>query len=245
MSDSKERFSSRADDYARARPSYPPDIVAAILEGFHQPSVADIGAGTGISSILLANAGASVYAVEPNAKMRAEIASDERIHIVDGSAERTRLADASVDIATAFQGYHWFDPLVFFTELNRITKSKARFAAIWNHRDREDALTGEFERIVDAYDNTYGQLDADRRKGVGQNDVPTAVWHDLRIVKATHAKRFDWDGIVSLVRSMSYLPHEGPTYDAMLNAFRALFDDVSNNGAIELAYVTQAHLADR
>jgi hypothetical protein len=64
-------------------------------------------------------------------------------------------------------------------------------------------------------------------------------------VKARHSKRFDWESIVSLVRSMSYLPHEGALYESMLNAFRELFDDVANNGAVELAYVTHAHLTDR
>jgi len=73
-SDSTERFSSRVADYVRYRPDYPP----ALLEWLHGPMgvsrealVADIGAGTGISSRQFLASGHPVVAVEPNAAMRA------------------------------------------------------------------------------------------------------------------------------------------------------------------------------
>lgn len=49
--DSKERFSSRVEDYVKFRPGYPAEAIDAILEqGGLAPesAVADIGAGTGI-----------------------------------------------------------------------------------------------------------------------------------------------------------------------------------------------------
>ena len=110
MNDSTTRFSNRAEDYARYRPTYPGEIIAAILRDFSEPAVADLGAGTGISAKLLANAGATVYAVEPNAAMRAAIPQSGRITPVDGTAENTTLPNGSVDIVTAFQAYHWFEP---------------------------------------------------------------------------------------------------------------------------------------
>ena len=66
---------ARAGDYARYRPSYPFDAIAAVLDGLTKPRVADLGAGTGISSAALADAGAQVFAVEPNAAMRSSIPS--------------------------------------------------------------------------------------------------------------------------------------------------------------------------
>ena len=75
MSDLKttERFSNRVDDYVRYRPDYPP----ALLDWLHKThgvttswQVADIGAGTGISSKMFLDAGHRVVAVEPNASMR-------------------------------------------------------------------------------------------------------------------------------------------------------------------------------
>ncbi|MBE9141178.1 hypothetical protein IQ254_28925 [Nodosilinea sp. LEGE 07088] len=59
------RFSDRAADYARYRPSYPEGAIAAMLADRGDPRslvVADIGAGTGISSRLLADWGPRVTA---------------------------------------------------------------------------------------------------------------------------------------------------------------------------------------
>ena len=70
-----ERFSNRADEYARWRPSYPSEAVDAmgVAPG---ALVADIGAGTGISSELFLRRGCRVVAVEPNAAMRDKAASE-------------------------------------------------------------------------------------------------------------------------------------------------------------------------
>lgn len=92
------RFSDRAADYVKYRPSYPAEAIDAILDGLvgsgnasqpvraggtgFQPVretaplvAADIGAGTGISTKLLAERGVRVFAIEPNAGMRAAGAS--------------------------------------------------------------------------------------------------------------------------------------------------------------------------
>ena len=68
------RFSGRAADYVRHRPGYPAAAIAAVLRGLGDPVrlvAADVGAGTGISSRLLAERGVRVLAIEPNAEMRA------------------------------------------------------------------------------------------------------------------------------------------------------------------------------
>jgi 2-polyprenyl-3-methyl-5-hydroxy-6-metoxy-1,4-benzoquinol methylase len=68
-----DRFSDRAADYVKYRPSYPMAAIDIILEGLGQTPLvaADIGAGTGISSRLLADRGVRVLAIDPNAAMRA------------------------------------------------------------------------------------------------------------------------------------------------------------------------------
>ncbi|MDC6668499.1 class I SAM-dependent methyltransferase, partial [Leclercia adecarboxylata] len=127
-SDSTERFSSRVADYVRYRPDYPP----ALLDWLHQdigvPTetlVADIGAGTGISTRLFLAAGHPVIAVEPNAAMReaAEqlLAPDYlRLRVADGTAEATGLADNSVGLVAAAQAFHWFDATAVRREWARI-----------------------------------------------------------------------------------------------------------------------------
>ena len=95
MTDPKERFSNRVDDYVRCRPGYP----AALFERLAAHGcldagslVVDVGSGTGILSRgLLAAGGARVVGIEPNAAMRAAaekaLAGHPRFESVDASAE--------------------------------------------------------------------------------------------------------------------------------------------------------------
>ena len=98
-------FTGLAGDYARFRPGYAPQVATAILSyvGRDAASVdaADIGAGTGIWTRMLAALGLrSVVAVEPNDDMRGQgIEASRRTDIVwrKGSAEATGLPDGSAE----------------------------------------------------------------------------------------------------------------------------------------------------
>src|SRR5215475_8725050 len=71
--DTAARFTGRAENYARFRPGYPDaviDLLRAEAGWSEQSAVADIGAGTGMSSELFLRNGNRVWAVEPNADMR-------------------------------------------------------------------------------------------------------------------------------------------------------------------------------
>src|SRR5437763_685461 len=108
MIDSTARFSSRVDAYVKHRPRYPREILVALAEGcgFTTASiVADVGAGTGMSTELFLEHGNEVFAVEPNRAMREAgiqlLAASPCFHSVDGRAEATTLGDASVDFVVA------------------------------------------------------------------------------------------------------------------------------------------------
>ena len=93
MTDPTERFSDRASDYVKARPSYPTEVLTLLRAecGLGDRSVvADLGSGTGIFTRLLLESGARVLAVEPNDEMRAaaerELGSNPRFSSVRGRA---------------------------------------------------------------------------------------------------------------------------------------------------------------
>ena len=68
-----ERFSNRVENYVKYRPTYPPEVLQLFVDKLNlQKSsvVADIGAGTGISTKIFLENGNPVFAVEPNAAMR-------------------------------------------------------------------------------------------------------------------------------------------------------------------------------
>src|ERR1700719_3596762 len=117
FTDAKERFSSRAADYIRYRPSYPAEALTVLRHECELRSghvIADIGSGTGFLSELFLKNGNRVYGIEPNKEMRQAgeeyLASYDGFFRIQGSAEATTLSDASVDFITAGQSFHWFEP---------------------------------------------------------------------------------------------------------------------------------------
>ena len=135
-------YTGLAGDYARFRPGYAPQVARAILSyvgraaaGIH---AADIGAGTGVWTRMLAARGLhSVIAVEPNDEMRGQgIATSRGMDIVwrKGSAEDTGLPDASADLVSMASSLHWADFDKACDEFHRILRPGGVFAALWNPR---------------------------------------------------------------------------------------------------------------
>ena len=147
------RFADRASDYARFRPSYPGAAIDAALSGLRMNRgliAADVGAGTGISSRLLADRGARVFAVEPNAAMRESAEPHAGVTFVDGTAEATGLGTASVDLVICAQAFHWFKPAEALAEFRRIVKPRGRLVFLVNERDNEDAAMRAYNAAIKA-----------------------------------------------------------------------------------------------
>ncbi|MGH7754847.1 MAG: class I SAM-dependent methyltransferase, partial [Vulcanimicrobiaceae bacterium] len=135
-------FTALAGDYAKFRPGYAPQVATAVL-GFvgRDPAgidAADIGAGTGIWTRILAARGLrSVVGVEPNDEMRAqaiETSCGTGITWVKGWAEATGLPDGSADLVSMASSFHWagFDRAC--DEFWRILRPGGVFVALWNPR---------------------------------------------------------------------------------------------------------------
>jgi ubiquinone/menaquinone biosynthesis C-methylase UbiE len=150
-------FTGLAGDYAKFRPGYAPQVVLAILRyvGRDLPAMdaADIGAGTGIWTRMLASHGlGSIVAVEPNDDMRGQGIETSRGAAVvwrKGSAEATGLPDRSADLVTMASSLHWVDFDKACDEFHRILRPGGVFAALWNPRMVEaNPLLVEIEAYI-------------------------------------------------------------------------------------------------
>ena len=147
-----ERFSARADDYAASRPTYGHDAVAFVLAGSGAlPVVADLGAGTGISARIMAAYGARVFAIEPNEQMRKMMPAHARIESRATTAEATGLNDHEVDIATAFQSFHWFEVEAALAEIRRIVRPRGSASLVANERDESSPISAAHGDIFRRY----------------------------------------------------------------------------------------------
>ena len=107
-------FTDQAEAYARSRPGYPQQLVDRLMplvgvgEG---DAVADIGAGTGLFTRVLAGCGLQVTAVEPNDAMRNRADTIQGVAWRAGSFEDAPLPAGSQKWITSAQAFHWADPV--------------------------------------------------------------------------------------------------------------------------------------
>lgn len=239
------RFSDRAEDYVKYRPSYPADAIDIILEGLDENSqilVADIGAGTGISSRLLAERGVNVIAIEPNAAMREAAEPHPLLEFRDGTAEFTKLADKSVDLVTCFQAFHWFNSEPALSEFHRILKPSGRLAVVWNNRDKEDALTAEYSRIVREASNNHP---AESRMQSVEPLLATPYFCNIREYTFTYRQQLDLTGLIGRAKSVSYLPNESLADNKLIDSFQEIYQRFRDqNGFVYLVYRTSVHLGE-
>ena len=248
MSDlhSTARFSDRVDDYVHYRPDYP----VALLEWLQRElgvdrswRVADIGAGTGISSKMFLDAGYRVTAVEPNAPMRAAaeqwLHAYDGFHAVDGTATATGLADASVDLATVAQAFHWFDEEATRREFSRILRPSGLAAIWWNSRRLIGTRFLEgYEALLQAYGTDYTSV-AERYA----DDARMHAWFGdgyRGSASFEHGQRLDFEALRGRLMSSSYAPQAGhPKHEPMLHALRELFDACAEHGTVSFDYDTR------
>lgn len=247
-SDPTGRFSNRVADYVRYRPDYPP----ALLDWLHHEIgvstatlVADIGAGTGISTRLFLASGHPVIAVEPNAPMReaAEALLGQeylRLKLVDGTAEATTLADDSVGLVSAAQAFHWFDTAAVRREWARILHPGGLALVFWNSRllDASPFLVG-YEQLLLEFGTDYTEV-AERY----QDDDTMRAWFGsgLRgVAQFPNTQYMDAEGLRGRLLSSSYAPPPGhPRHAPMLEALQQLFDAHAVDGRIAFEYHTRA-----
>jgi SAM-dependent methyltransferase len=235
MAGPRERFTDRAEAYVAGRPDYPEAALAALFTGAVAPAdatVADLGAGTGISARALARLGARVFAIEPNAAMRSAAAPDPRVTWIDGTAEATTLPGGSVDLAVALQAWHWFDGAAAVAEARRILRPGGRLGLVANERDERDATTAAYGAIVRSF--ALEDVEARRARALAAfSALPGAVRAEF-----ASAQALDRAGFFARAASTSYLPHAGPAAARLRDALTALFAERERNGTVTLQLTT-------
>jgi SAM-dependent methyltransferase len=242
------RFSDRVADYVRHRPGYPDAVYTLLREqaGLAPDAViADIGAGTGISAALFLAHGHRVYAVEPNAAMRAaavaRLGDDPNFTAVDGSAEATTLPDASVDLVVAAQAFHWFRPAEAAREFCRVLRPDggSGVALIWNTRRTDTPFLAGYEALLQEFGTDYAAID---HRHTGPRAIEAFFTGPVTIDTLPNEQRFDRDALRGRLLSSSYAPAPGhPRHAPMLAALDRLFDAHAEDGTVRFEYVTEIY----
>ena len=218
------RFSDRADDYVRYRPDYPAAAIDWVLDGLGEPAglrVADVGAGTGISSRQIADRGAAVIAVEPNAGMRAAATPHPRVTQHDGAAEATGLAAQSLDLVLSAQAFHWFHQRDAIAEFHRILRPGGRLALMWNQRSHQDPLTKAY---IEAIRAVNGEHPAETRLFDPGVVSAGGLFTATEAASFDHIQVLDRDGLIGRAASASYVSKEPEAFGKLVLLLNALYE---------------------
>jgi SAM-dependent methyltransferase len=247
FTDSKERFSSRVADYVRFRPGYPHEALALLksecgLRSGHV--IADVGSGTGFLGELFLKNGNRVYGIEPNKEMREAgeeyLASYDSFVSVDASAEATTLEDATIDLVTAGQAFHWFDPAAARREFARILKPDGWVVVMWNDREMNSAFATAYEDVLVKFGTDYKRVRESYPETAAMREFFAGGSMEQRSLP--NAQILDWDGLVGRLRSSSYAPLEGQSnYAPMMAALDELFRANQVDGRVKMEYSTHVY----
>lgn len=222
-------FGQLAGLYDEVRPRYPAAAVNLLATSWLDLDVCDLGAGTGILSGGLMERGANVIAVDPD---EAALANNPARSLI-GSAEQTGLPEASVDVVTVAQAWHWFDETTAAAEIARILRPGGHLVILINQLDVRVDWVLRLSRIMHAGD-VYRPGYCPRPAGFDLLD------HEL--VEFTTPLTID--GIVGLARTRSYWLRSNQTtrdrVEANLREYFSLEHPVS--GTLELPYMCLAYV---
>lgn len=149
-------YSFQAEFY-KFRPNYSESAIDKLLNKIklltQNTSIADVGAGTGNLTILLAKRGYKCIAIEPTIEMKKigqKNTKNMNVKWISGTGENTKLKNKSVDLFAMGSSFNVVDRLATLKEAHRVLIDGGHFCCMWNHRDIEhDEVQKNIEKIIE------------------------------------------------------------------------------------------------
>jgi SAM-dependent methyltransferase len=194
-------------DYEAARPSYPPEAVAWIIDNLHLAAgtrTCDLAAGTGKLTRLLVPSGTDLVAAEPVEGMRATFKSLlPDVPVVATTAEALPFKENALDAMTVAQAWHWFDGERAAREAARVLKPGARLALIWNARDRDEPWVDAVWTIMDRVEKRAPWRDHENWRDSALVDMPG--FGPLHEAQFHHRQEISRNGVLQRMASVSHV----------------------------------------
>ncbi|MFT3876277.1 MAG: class I SAM-dependent methyltransferase [Propioniciclava sp.] len=233
-------FGQASDLYENSRPTYPAEAVTWLVG--EAAEVVDVGAGTGKLTRGLLGAGCRVTAVDPDQAMLGVLAQGlpgVTTHL--GSAESLPLPDASADLITFGQAWHWVDVPSASRECARVLRPGGALGLIWNVRDESVDWIAAMTVIVTASKAERMVADGTVRVGEEFGALAERSWSWSRTLTP--------EVIVELMASRSAVimaaPEERARVLGGVTDLLANHPDLAGRDTIEVPYRTYAYRAIR
>ena len=163
----KDNFSTHSDQYAKYRPTYPPELFSFLYENVPAKHCAwDCGTGNGQVAIELSKTFHQVFATDISQQQIDNAIQAPNIFYSVQPAEKTNFAHDQFDLIVVAQAIHWFNFQQFFEEVRRTAKNNALLCVVGYDLLR---ITPPIDNLIaDFYHNVIGQYWDKERKYVDE-----------------------------------------------------------------------------
>jgi SAM-dependent methyltransferase len=241
--DRRLSFGAEAGTYADHRPGYPAAAVAWVLDAATHPvrDVADVGAGAGALTRLLAERGLSVTAYDADGQMLAEL--ERRVPGVPtrvSAAESLPLDDASVDAVLVAQAWHWFDKPAAAVEFVRVVRPGGVIGLLWNVRDSRVPWMAELSDLIGGEDT----MRASRSEAMAEI---VSVHPGVEHADFPHIVPMTPDRLLGLLSTYSYVRLRADADDvyAAVRRLLATHPGTAGRAVLDVPYVTATYRVRR
>lgn len=244
-------YTQVAKNYTK-RPGYCPEAIEQMLSVAHIGRgnlVCDIGAGTANLTLMLAQRGLNVVAIEPNDAMRKQgvllTANYDNVRWVDAIGEDTGLSVHSFALVTYASSFNTTERQKALIEAHRILIPGGWFACMWNHRDINDTLQvsiGEIlKRHIPDYDNDdYGKRHEDQSEIINGS----GLFNQVKKLSGAFLYRVPKKDFIRMWRSHGTMhPQAKNQFSSVVSDIEHLVSTYNQSEWICISYLTKIWMA--
>ncbi|WP_420032461.1 class I SAM-dependent methyltransferase [Streptomyces sp. cg28] len=264
----RRTFTEAAEVYDRARPGYPPQVfddLAALAGAGPGCRVLEIGCGTGLATVPLAERGCRIVAVELGAELaavaRRNLAGHSGTTVEVAAFEDWPLPPEPFDLVLAATSFHWIDPAVRVAKSAAALRPGGLLATLSTHHvaggteqffvdvqrcyERFDPATPPGLRLTAADDIPYDSQEAPGRTAAqGNAALPGADRFEPPVFRRhTRDLTFTTDQYLDLLCTFSGTRALAPAARAGLLDCVGRLIDRAYGGTVTKRYLTELRLA--
>lgn len=148
--------------------------------------------------------------------------------------------DQSVDLITAAQAFHWFDPARAKAEFARILRVPGNIALLWNERHIPKAgFQAAYDKLLKDHVEEYRESQA--RSGMAEEAVAAFYAPGMaERIDIPNGQDMDFETVRGRLLSASYCPKPGhPAHDLVMGVLETLFSKHQTGGTVRFEYTTR------
>lgn len=240
-------FCGKSHIYAKYRPQYSKEYITFLRETLRlsrDSIVADVGAGTGIHTKIIAEITDKIFAVEPDEEMlqecQVQLENKHKVKMVQRTAEDTGLPNASVDYITVAQAFHLFNREKSLNEFKRVLRPSGILVLLWNSKEHDNKLFYDNEAVIKKYCPCYcREVHARSFYEDSFKDCFTPISYTFTRFHQDSTEFLDKQTFIMRTLSASYaITATDKNYDAMIEELGMVFERHATNGVVEVPQST-------